>query len=62
MACKHQRKTRENRKDKYGQNVRLACSCGEVKTGWHTDLWKAEVAWGQNQEDAYTRYKEESHE
>ena len=33
----------EKRKDKYGQNFRLKCSCGKI-TNWHTDYWKAQVA------------------
>ncbi len=31
---------KETRDDKYGQNIRLTCSCG-VTTNWHTEEWKA---------------------
>ena len=30
----------ETRKDKYGQVVRVRCSCGET-TNWHQEKWKA---------------------
>lgn len=47
MASGSVHTAQERRKDKYGQNVRLICACGQVKTNWHTDLWKAKAAWGQ---------------
>ena len=33
----------ERRDDKYGQNFKMKCSCGQ-ETNWHTDIWKAQVA------------------
>lgn len=41
----------EHRKDKYGQNIRLTCSCG-IHTNWHTEKWKAETAMDQLHADA----------
>lgn len=37
---------KEHREDKYGQVIRLTCSCG-IKTNWHTELWKADIALNQ---------------
>jgi hypothetical protein len=45
--CTHRRIHFEHREDKYGQNILCRCSCGTVKTNWHTEEWKARQAYFQ---------------
>jgi hypothetical protein len=54
-ACRHVKMNQQNRKDKYGQNIQLHCSCGKVTTGWHTERWKAAIAFRQIKEDLHNR-------
>ncbi len=46
--CKHVKIKIEQRKDKYGQNFKATCSCGEVTSNWHTAVWRACTAFYQN--------------
>lgn len=52
--CKHVRIFVARRKpDEYGHCVKCSCSCGRIKTNWHTEEWKARIAFEQNRTDKY---------
>lgn len=48
MGCEHHHQNLERREDKYGQNFRLSCNCGQVFTAWHTSIDRARIAFDQN--------------
>ncbi len=53
MTCQHINPIIVIRRgDKYGQNVRVQCACGKIATNWHTEEYKARIAFDQNREDA----------